>query len=264
VVANILSRWCPKINFSTGPNGSIQPSEFNIPQLMFTNPTAASDMIKEATKYDLYDWAVYDGPGVGGARIPTFFYVPRNTMGRNWQARVGPSGLAETGVNVSRIWNGVSVTFTDVTGIQRTVGPPGSGATFTDSSLLSADPMNPANKAGIKRWAMLAMGTSTPAGAIKIGAGFLVEQALLNTSGSANIVGWIQEADNGSWHPAWAIRAGDMVKFIDSNQTSYRRIVKTAYDDGSKTNNISLDAPVEGLAAILDRYSVALTPYGFS
>lgn len=259
IEAHAIGKWAPALAFTTGAGGSIQPSSYVIPSAVFTDPTTAGAIIKAVVQYELRDWAVWDGP-----TGPTYYSNARGARGNLWRARVGPAGLQETGASISRLFNGAIVTYTDVTGISRSVGPPGSGCDTEDSSLLDPDPSNPANEAGIRKWSPpIQLGTSTPAGAIDVGALFLQEQKLLDTSGQAAIDGHVQDA-NGVWHPAWAIRAGDQISFVDSSDTSYRRIVSTSWDDGSKTNQINLDAPPDGEQALLERLSAALIPLGFS
>lgn len=256
VIAHALATWAPLVNFTTGAGGTIQPSSFVIPHLVFTTlPTKVSDVITAALQYELLDWAIWEDR--------TFYMNERGARGTEWQARVAPSGLSETGPQSTRIWNSTVVQYQDVDGTQRTVGPPGSGCDTEDSSLVDPDPLNPANEAGETRRAVTAMGTGTSAGAIQVGARFLQEQKLLDTSGQANIVGHIQDP-SAVWSPAWKMRAGDTVRFIDAHDTSARRIVKTSYDDSSKTNSLTLDSPPDGLTDLLARLSISIVETGLS
>ena len=259
VIAYALQKWCPKISFTTGVNGTIQPSTFLIPQLAFLDPTTVSAMVKQAIVYELLDYAVWESPvrEIG----PMFYLNPRDTAGRKWHARIGPAQLQETGPNMARIWNGVVVQFTDVSGITRTYGPPGSGMNQTDASLQDLDPQNPANEAGIRRWALVTMGTTTFPGALAVGQNFLKEQKILDTSGQATLTGHVQD-DHGIYWPSFMVRAGDQIAFVDANDPSYRRIVHTSYDDTTKANAIQLDQPPDSLNALLQRMSIVLAPYG--
>jgi hypothetical protein len=165
-------------------------------------------------------------------------------------------------VSAQRIWNGVIVRYQDVTGETRTAGPAGSGATTESELLEDPDPLNPATQAGIQRWDILDMGgVSTAAGAIEIGRRFLEEANRLDQSGQASLVGYVEE-DRGVVQPAWKVRAGDTISFVDAADTSARRITRASYDDDSKTCSVDLDAPPEGLNALLDRLMVSLVPLG--
>jgi hypothetical protein len=255
VVAHALGRWAPKLTFTTGTEGTIQPSSFVIPQLAFLEPTTAAEILKQAIRFELQDWAVWENQA--------FYMNPRGGRGKEWRARVGPAQLQEAGPQVSRLWNGVIVQYTDVTGASRTVGPPGSGAEATSSQLIDEDPENPLNEIGIRKYAKLSMGTSTVAGATQVGAKFLTEQAELESSGQATIVGYVED-ESGVLYPAWAIRAGDTIAFVDASDPSARRIVHASYEDASRSCQVQLDQPPDSLTAILERLSVAIQPLGFS
>ena len=256
VEAHAVATWAPKIGFTTGQSGSITPSKFVIPQMTFTDPTTTSAIIKAAVQYELRDWAVWEGP--------TYYSNALGARGHKWQARTRDAQLQETGPQVSRIFNGVIVSYADVTGITRTVGPPGAVVDVTNGSLADPDPTNVATESGIRRWALLQMnGTSTPASAINTGSAFLAQQKLLDTSGQASLVGHVYDDFGIAW-PAYMVRAGDQIMFVDAAQPSYRRIVSTSYDDSSKTNVLQLDAPPDGMTALLERLSVVLMPWGLT
>jgi hypothetical protein len=255
VVAHAVGKWAPKLAFTTGPEGTIRPSSFIIPQLTFLEPTTVAEIIKQATRFELLDWAVWEGP--------TYYQNERGARGKQWRARVGPAQLQEAGPQVSRLWNGVVVTYTDVTGIVRTVGPVGSGMNTESVALEDNDPEDPLNQAGIKRWAPLKMGTSTAAGAEKVGATFLRESAGLETSGQATLVAHVEDSSGVLW-PAWMVRAGDSISFVDAAITAPRRIVHSDYSDDTKSCTVALDQPPDGLTQILERLSVVLLPLGVS
>lgn len=254
IVAHSVIRWAPQLKASEGPSGSVRPSGFVVPQMAFPEPTSAGEIVKAASRFGLQDWAVWDNK--------TFWWHDRGAHGRKWRTRVGPAQLEETGPQVDRVWNSVMVQYQDVGGSTRVVGPPGSGANTEDPVLNDLDLENPANRAGIVRRALLTMGTSTPAGAIEIGRRFLEEQKLLDRSGRARLVGHV-ESDRGVLHPYWAVRAGDQITFVDSNDVSYRRVVRTEKDHASRTCSVDLDAPPDSLQALLERLGVGIVDLGF-
>lgn len=252
VVAHAVGKWAPEIAFSTGPEGTIKPSSFIVPQLAFLEPTTVAEIIKQATRFELPDWAVWEGP--------TLYMNPRGERGRKWQARVGPSQLQESGPQISRLWNGCCVSYADVTGKQRMVGPPGfaGGTTETeDSNLLETNPENPLNELGIRKWALLKMGTSTVEGAKAVGRIYLQEQKARELQGQAALIGYVEDEQGISW-PAWMVRAGDTIRFVDAAITAPRTIVNTSYDDTTKTNTISLEQPPENMQALLERLAVSI------
>ena len=254
-VAYTLSRWAPKLNYTIGPEGSIRSADFVIPQLAFLEPTTAAEILKQASRFELLDWAVWED------RV--FYMNPRGERGREWRARVGPAQLQQTGPQVSRLWNGVVVTYQDVTGVTRSVGPIGSGCNVESALLEDQDPENPLTEAGVPKWAPLRMGTSTAAGAEQVGKRFLEESKLLDTSGQATLVGPVEDSTGTLW-PGWMVRAGDTIRFLDAADPSPRRIVHTSYDHGSRSNAIQLDQPPDGMQPLLERLSVVLVSLGVS
>jgi hypothetical protein len=254
--AHAIRTWAPLLNFTEGPDGTIQSSGFVIPQAAHRDPTTAGEIGRQASRFGLRDWAVWENK--------TFYLDDRGARGRRWRARIGPAKLEETGPQIDRLWESVIVSYQDVDGTTKTVGPPGSGADVETSALKDSDPTNPANELGIIRRDLLAMGrTSTPAGATEVGQRFLEAQKLLDTSGRATLVGHVLD-DRGVLHPYWKVRAGDEISFVDSNDNSYRRIVKAEPDDTAKACSIDLDSPPEGLDALLERLGVVLVPLGIN
>jgi hypothetical protein len=259
VIYHAVRQWAPKLRATTGTTGTVQPTTFVIPNLEFRDRTTAAEIISAANRFQINDWMVWEGPMDGQ---PTFYLYPRGSRGRVWRARVGPSQLSEAGPSMERLWNGVIVRYSDVDGTSKTVGPTNSGCDTTSVYCTDTDPLNPANKAGIRRWTILEMqGVSTPAGATEVGKRFLEQTKLLDTSGQATITGYVED-DRGTKRPAWQMRAGDTIQFVDAADTSSRRIVKTSYSADNATCSVDLDAPPDGLAVLLERLQVVLVPLG--
>lgn len=250
VVAYAVTRGAPLLQIT---DESIQRSSFVIPHLAFLDLTTTSEIIRQATRYGLQDWAVWED------RV--FWWHARGGRGRSWRARISPAQLEETGPQLDRLWESVIVAYQDVDGTTRTVGPAGSGADTETDALKDTDPDNPANQLGIRRRDLLTMGVSTAAAATEVGRRFLEEQKLLDTSGRARIVGHVED-DRGILHPYHRVRAGDTIVFVDAADPSPRRIVRSEKNADTHTCNIDLDAPPEGLAALLERLGVVLVPLG--
>lgn len=134
----------------------------------------------------------------------------------------------------------------------------GCGAAAESARLLDSDESNPANILGIKRRALLEMkGVSTSAVAIEVGARFLTEAKQLDRSGQAVLTGHVMD-DRGLLHPYWRVRSGDQIIFTDAADKSPRRIVRANKTPDSASVSIDLDAPPEGLDALLERLDVSL------
>lgn len=248
IVGHAVGRWAPLLTTD------IDQSSYVITHAAFLEPTTAGEIVKQATRFGLQDWAVWENK--------TFVWHRRGARGRSWRARIAPSQLQETGPQIDRLWESVVVQYQDVDGSTRTVGPVGSGANTESADLHDDDPENPANKLGIVRRAHLQMGIAgLPGDAIEAGRRFLEEQKLLDTSGQASLVGHVQD-DRGVLHAAWKVRAGDTITFVDANDSSPRRIVKTDYDHDTRTCRIDLDSPPEGLQVALERIGAELVGLG--
>ena len=255
IVAHAVRAFAPMLEFTTGTDGTISPSTVLIPHLVHRDKTTAGQMVKDAAKFELLDWAVWE------AR--TFWLHQRGARGRSWRARVGPAGLEETGPQVDRVWESVIVSYQDVDGTTRTVGPEGSGADTETDMLVVDDPENPATRLGITRRDILQMGVGTADTATEVGRLFLEEAKLLDSSGRATLTGWVED-DRGVIHPYSHVRAGDTVSFVDAGDHSPRRVVKADADHDAKTVTVDLDAPPEALGALLERLNVVLVPLGIS
>lgn len=251
-VAYALAKWCPGLAFTTGVDGTIQPTGYLIPQLAVLDPGGMSAIVQAATAFELLDWAVWAGP--------TFWMNQRGARGRRWRARTGPARLQNTGPSSQTLYNGVILTWSDVaTGTTRTAGPPGSGCDVEDARLLDPDPQNPANEIGIRKWSPpIQLGTGTAGMALDAGVFYLAEQQLVTMAGQATLDGFVEDADTGVVWPAWCARSGDSISFIDAANTSFRRIVDGAWDDSTKSRTISLDAPPDGMAQLLARYGASI------
>jgi len=248
VVRDIITRF-------TDLTPEITDSSFPVPQLAFLDPTTPAEMVKQASRFELADWAVWPGK--------VFRWDPTRTPARRWRTRTRPAQLQETGPQIDRVWNSIVVQYQDADGSSRMVGPPGSGADAETPALRDDDPENPANRAGIVRRDLLQMGTSTTAGATRVGQVFLQESRQLDHSGQATVTGLIED-DHGVIHPYWRMRAGDTLSVVDAADPSPRRIVKAEKTSDSKTCAVDLDAPPEGLAALLERLGAVIVPLGFS
>lgn len=247
VVRHAVTSYAPILQVTAD---SIQQSSFVVAQLAFDD-TSAGEIVKTASRFELQDWAVWND------RV--FWWHPRGAHGRRWRARTGPSGLQGTGAQMNRVWESIIVAYQDYTGQTRTVGPLGSGADTESALLRDPDDENPWRKLGVIRRDKLAVGTMDRAGAIEIGRRFLAEARQLDQSGSARIVGHIDD-HRGITHPYHHIRAGDTIEFIDAANTNPRRIVKASNDTTQSACSIDLDTPPEALAALLERLGAVLAP----
>lgn len=255
VIANSLSRWAPALNFTTGPNGSLRSTANVIAHLCFKEQTTPLAILEACNAFESKLYAVWENR--------TFYYYDWGDVGRRWRARVGPTELSETGPSTERLRNGVKVRFQDVDGSSKTAGPIGSGCDIEDEALEDRDPENPANKRGIRMWGeTIDLGIVTvDSEAVRVGGLILQRLKETDRSGQAKLVGTCID-DKGVLRPAWQVRAGDLITFVDAADTSERRIIRTDYDDGTKTNTITLDAPPDGVPDLLAQLGVGIADLG--
>lgn len=252
VIADVVSRAAPLLSFTTGANGSIQPTTFPIPHLVFREATTAQAVIMATNGYHLWDWGVWENK--------EFFFRPPDPEALTWQARLSDGARLDLeGTQVDDVYNGVWVTYSDAAGKTHSVGPPGSGADATSSSLADTSSTNPVNAHGIpKKWAMLNISqTTTEAGAIQLGAIYLGEKSLPQRRGTLTLTDTVIHPTAGQ-SPACDVRAGNWVRIADHPTDVPRKIIETAYDASSQTITCTLDNTSQKVDAILERLGVSL------
>lgn len=228
--------------------GNMDDDGFVVPQAWYSEGQSRGQVVTDLTKYSLYDWFVYR---------KQFEFRKPGTYGRKWKAYVAPSGLNEVGTDSQRLWTSVVVRYQDVDGTTRTVGPPLSNCNVESALLEQTDPSHPAVRADRVRRATLDMsGVGSPAVAIEIGVRFLEEANLLSRSGSATLSGFVLDSKGTLW-PVSRVKAGDWVSFVDAADPSYRKIVGASHSHNERKCDIDLDAPPEGMQALLERLNVA-------
>jgi len=249
IIEDIIKRAAPKLT----ANGIWQDS-FIIPQMAFATPTTADAAVAEVNTYYFFDSGVYENRN--------FFWRPPGT-GRQWNLRV-KDGVTPTdqGNKIETAFNGVIVQYTDVAGVQQTVGPPGSGAPVTSTALQDLSSSNPCNAFGRKRWALLQMSSvTTSVGAVETGKIFLEVNNNRPTAGTATVTGWATDSNGNEW-PSWMIRGGDTIVFTDASNPTPHYVLSTSYDHESLTLTAALDAPPNRLEWLLNRLQVVIAPLG--
>lgn len=254
VIADIVGRTAPALNYSTGDEGSIVPSTYAIPHLVFRDPVKGADAILAVNAYHQRSWGVEENK--------TFFWRPTTTYRKRWKIRRSRGhGVDLLGPQADDAINGVVVSFTDPAGVTRVVAPIGvSSADLTSEALQDTRATNPVNAAGIARkYAELRLSFATDLpGALQVGAAYLAEK-IANTKarGAVTVTGLVEDLDTSTLYPSWCMRAGDSATVVDGDKVE-RRIIETSYDYDSRTCSAQLDATPHKVEALMERMGISL------
>jgi len=230
----------------------LDDDEFIIPQAWFSDPATRMSKLVEVTKYGLLDWFVFND------RV--LQYRKPATYGRKWRLSPGSGTPKNAGQDANRVIDGITVSWQDVDGTTKTIGPAGSGAQYLDNRLLVTDERNAAVAAGRPRRKMLALnGVCTAELALRVGMRFLEEAANLAQSGEATISGYCQDS-YGIWWPAAYVQPGDWA--ADPGTQNYRKITSCNYSHDSKSASVTLGAPPQGIEALESRMNAKLIELG--
>jgi hypothetical protein len=231
----------------------LEDDGFIIPQAWFDAPGTPMSKLIEITKYGQLDWFIFND-GILQNRFP-------GTYGRRWRLQPGAGTPKNSGQDAGRVLDAITVSYQDVDGTTKTIGPAGSGATFLDDRLRIFDERNAAVAAGRPKRKLLALnGVCTAELALQVGIRFLEEAANLAQSGEVQISGYVQ-SESGAWYPSAYVQPGDYV--ADPGTTNYRKVTAPSYAHDSKTASCSIGAPPEGLGQIEARFNARLIELGF-
>lgn len=253
VIANIVTRCAPRLQFTTGPEGTIRDSDFPIPHLAFDG-VKGSDAVLATNAFHQRFWGVYDDK--------TFFWLPTTTYRKRWRIRRSSGhGIDLLGPQAEDAVNGVVVSFTDPSGQTRVVTPPGVSSAYATSPLLAdTSETNPVNAAGIARkWGSLQLDFVTDlSGAVQVAAAWLqVKLENANSRGSVTVSGMVEDDATGALYPAWYMRAGDSAIVTDGDNVE-RRIIETNYEHDSRTVTCNMDSTPHKVDALMERMGVVL------
>lgn len=256
IIQYVVNRWCPNLTAVLGAGG-IETVSFIVPHCVLDGSKNTEDVVLDLNNFHRYEWGVYDDRA--------FFWRPRDPSRLTWRLRLDDGvKLKADGATGEETFNGVIVTFTDPTGETYTVGPSGSGAMFTDSTLVDTSLSNPVNQRnlGPKYKQLQVQQVTTLAAATQIGYAWLLEQAEPKKTGTA-VAYNLAEHPSGAKRPVVDIRAGDFIQITDSfgdNIGGERYVIETRYEHDSRSNTLTLDNSVGRVEGILERLGV--TAYG--
>jgi hypothetical protein len=257
VIANIVGRCAPGLDYTTGVGGSIEPSDFIIPHLTFREPGKGSDAIMAVNAYHQRSWGVEEGK--------RFFWRSAEKPRKRWRVRRSEGHVIDLlGPQAEAAINGLVVKFTDPAGVTRVVGPPGcTTADVTSAFLADTSPTNPVNAAGLgRKWGELSLSFVTDyTGAIQVGNAYFADTLRFAASrGSVIVTGPVEDLETGILYPPWYMRAGDAVVPTDGDGVE-RRIIETNYDHDNEQCTSNLDSTPHKNEAFMERMGLSLVGY---
>lgn len=255
ILADALLRAAPKINFTTGPGGSIQRPPLLIRQAAYRDPGSVENVVLDLNKYTLWDWGVYDNR--------TFFYRPTDPDRLTWEARLDEGiHLSLEGDDAEHAYNGAMVKYTDTAGTNRVAGPTGSEFDIESDQLGDFSPDNTVNQHGYPRkWIELDVQFPLAADvyATTIGSAYLAQASLPARSGSIELTGQVRHPTKGM-RPVYEVRAGDWIDTLSGSPADVpRRIVSTSYNHDTLTNTVTVGNDVDKISSLLEQLGVLTT-----
>jgi hypothetical protein len=251
MLAWALSRGAPKLNYTTGVDGSIQRPPVVVPHAADLALGTTERIVMDLNKYVIYDWLVYHGR--------TFIYRPTDPDRLTWDARLDRGiFLNLEGDDVERAINGLVVKYTDSEGTSKVAGPTGSGLDYESDLLADTDSEATVNRHGYtKKWAE--MDISVPLAddsyAAVIGAAYLYQTQLPSRSGDIEVTGTIDHPTKGA-RPVREVLAGDYVQVSDHPADVPRRCTSVTYTDDDRKARISVGNDLNKVDAILEQLGV--------
>jgi len=250
ILANLLRRGAPKLNFTVGEGGSIGRPDLVVAQAAYPEPGPVENVILDLNKYVLWEWGCYDRR--------TFFYRPSDPTRLTWEARLDQGAhLNLEGDDDERTINGVIVTYHLPDGTSRVAGPPGSGFHIEHTALVDPDPANTATAHGYARaWKRLDITFPTvDDNAVAIGSAYLAETSLPSRSGDITLTGGIEHPTKGM-RPVRELRAGDWIRLSDHPTDVPRRIIQPTHRDDQRQTTVTVGNDIKKVDALLEQLGV--------
>lgn len=250
MLAYALATACPKLNFSTGPGGTIERPPYVVVQAAYEASTV-DQVVQDLNKYVLWEWLVY--------RDRTFHFRQPNPDRFTWRVRLDRGATANLeGDDSEHAINGVIVKYQTPDGTIRYAGPTGSGYDIEAPGLGDFSVANEVNRHGHPRkWAELEVpyALADPQYALAIGTAYMQIAAMPARSGDITVVGEAYHPDKG-WRPVREMLAGDWVVIEDAYADVPRRIVATQNNEDERSNRVSVGNEVARADALLERAGV--------
>lgn len=234
IMKYVLSTFYPKIKWA-GEN-----NDFIVTQATWhDNPQPGYQIVQELNNLALWETSVWENR--------TFHFEPADLTKYDWIIRTDDPGVSVVfqGDTIENFANGITVAYTDFTGLTRTITPD------DNAELKDTSPNNPANIHEEDLWT----DTEVPwpcfeDEAVQFAKAKLVEFNRPKRAGTYRIKGGYIKDGAGVWQQGWKPRASQTLGIEDHPADEPRLIVATEWDH----DNLELTITVDGLPDVLDAY----------
>lgn len=248
VMEYIINTYYPKLTWAGEKNS------FIVQQCAYhDNPTDGYEILFDINQLALWEFGVYEDKKV--------HFRPADLTKADWVIRTDEPGVSASfeGDSIENFANGVSVTYTDFSGINQVLWPD----KFPE--LTDDNPNNPANTHGENLWTDYQVPTPCSEGeAIQYGRAYLAEFNRAKRPGTFTINGGYIKDAAGNWQPGWKVRDGDTIVVQNHPDEEPRLIFASDWDSESRTITITVDGTPQYLEAIVARQELSRTARGLT
>jgi hypothetical protein len=240
----LANRYCPQW-ITTG----IQPTSYLIPHAVWREPTTPADAIRQLNGYHLWKLGVWED------RMLDF--SPYDLSVADWQVASGVDGVRVEyqGDTTENLYNGVAVSFTDVTTNEQKRLTPDDASGLRDNAEWIA-----ANQWGDQAWLNIDVSWPVPPDdAVEIGAVALANANQARRPSTITVPAYVKDIHGHRW-PSSYVRADQTVLVTNQHTPVPRLITRTSWSDHSLT--ITTDNAIDTMEAFNQRVSGALSARG--
>jgi hypothetical protein len=240
----IANRWLPKLDTS-----GVQDSSYLIAQGVWRDPTTPADAIRQLNSFHLWKLGIWEDRRLD--------FAPYDLSVADWQVAAGVDGVRVEyqGDTTENVYNGVAVSFTDVTtGESRRLTPDDSSDLRDTSDWIAA------NQWGDEAW--LNIDVSWPCSdddAVEIGRVALANANQARRPSTITVPAYVRDM-NGTYWPSSYVRADQTILVTNQHTPIPRLITRTSWSDHSLT--ITTDDAIDTMEALNQRISGALSARG--
>jgi len=240
----LANRWLPKLSTS-----GVRDTSYLIPQGVWRDPTTPGDAIRQMNSFHLWRLGIWEDRRLD--------FAPYDLSVADWQVAAGVDGVRVDyqGDTTENVYNGVAVSFTDLT-----TGEPRRLTPADTDDLRDTGEWIAANQWGDEAW--MNLDVSWPCSdddAVEIGRVALANANQARRPSTITVPAYIQDIHGHYW-PSSYVRADQTVLVTNQHSPTPRLITRTSWTDHSLT--ITTDDAIDTMEALNQRISGALSSRG--